>query len=164
MAKAITQINVQEKTEEERKKQIHQDMLDQIADNQESIRTTLDIIEELQQAGVLDMAKGLLRMREEIGSISIDKVNEPGMHHLIKNGFHAIAFIEKLDPKDIEQIMEGTVQGLDHLSKETEKGEPVGVWGLLKMMRDPHVMTALSAMGAFLHGFGEGMERKEESR
>ncbi|RSL32353.1 DUF1641 domain-containing protein [Salibacterium salarium] len=161
MAKAITQIDIEEKTEAEQKKQIHDDILNQIADNHDSIQTTLDIVEELQQAGILDMLKGLLRMREQIGSISIDKINQPSMHHLIKNSFHTIEFIGKVDPEELEKMMNGMINGMERLSKETEKTEDTGMWGLFKTMRDPHVLSALSYMTAFLNGFGEEMGKKE---
>ncbi|MFB4164502.1 DUF1641 domain-containing protein [Alteribacillus sp. JSM 102045] len=161
MAKAITQINIQEKTEEEKDQQIQKDLLKQITDNHESIQTTLEIIEELQQAGILDMAKGLLRMREKIGSISIEKVNQPSMHHLIKNGFHAIEFVGKIEPEELEKMMNGVIHGMERMSKETEKDEEISMWKMFKTMRDPHVMTALSYLTAFLNGMGEEMGKKK---
>ncbi|RSL34737.1 DUF1641 domain-containing protein [Salibacterium salarium] len=161
MAKPITQIDVQEKTEKEQKQQIHEDILNQIADNHDSIQTTLEIVEELQQAGILDMIKGLLRMRGQIGSISIDKINQPSMHHLIKNSFHMVEFVGKVEPDELEKMMNGMMKGMERLSKETEKTGDTGMWGLIKTMRDPHVLTALSYMTAFLNGFGEEMVNKE---
>ncbi|WP_158737858.1 DUF1641 domain-containing protein [Alteribacillus sp. YIM 98480] len=161
MAKAITQINIQEKTAEEKQQQIQKDLLKQITDNHESIQTTLEIVEELQQAGMLDMAKGLLRMREKIGSISIDKINQPSMHHLIKNGFHAIEFIGRVEPEELEKMMNGVIHGMERMAKETEKDEETSMWKMFKTMRDPHVMTALSYLTAFLNGMGEEMGKKK---
>lgn len=161
MAKAITQINIQEKTAEEKQQQIQKDLLKQITDNHESIQTTLEIVEELQQAGMLDMAKGLLRMREKIGSISIDKINQPSMHHLIKNGFHAIEFIGRIEPEELEKMMNGVMHGMERMAKEIEKDEETSMWKMFKTMRDPHVMTALSYLTAFLNGMGEEMGKKK---
>ncbi|SDH60957.1 Uncharacterized conserved protein YjgD, DUF1641 family [Alteribacillus persepolensis] len=166
MAKAITQINVQKKTEEERQRQLQQDLLNQLTENHQSLDTIFDIVDELNKAGVLDMVKGFLRMRDQIGSISIEKVNQPSMHHLIKNGFHAIEFIGKLEPEKLEKMMDGLVHGLDRMAKETEKQEEVSMWKMFKLMRDPHVLTALSYLTAFLNGMGEelGTNRQQEGR
>ncbi|WP_240376696.1 DUF1641 domain-containing protein [Bacillus piscicola] len=164
MAKAITQIDIHKETEQEQQRKAHEALLGQIADNRESIQTTLEILEELQQSGVLDMARSALKMREKIGAISIDTINQPSVHHLIKNSFNVVEFIGKIEPEELERMLNGLALGMERLSEEVEKNEKVSKWGLIKTMSDPHVLSALSYLTAFLNGMGEEMVRKNAKR
>ncbi|GAA0326056.1 hypothetical protein GCM10008967_15790 [Bacillus carboniphilus] len=161
MAKAIQQIERKQKNAEEERTEDLAAILTQIAENREAIQTSLMILQELHQAGILDMLKGLLRTREKVGSIAIEQINQPGMHNIIKNGMSAVQLLSSLDPNQLKQIFGGLSHGLHKASEGNEKKEQASMWGLMKSMRDPNVRTSLNTMVHFLNGMGEGLNQKQ---
>jgi len=161
MAKAIKQIDRIKQNEEEEKEQALSDILNQLADNREALTNTLEILNELQKTGILDMVRGLLRTRDKVGSIAIEQINQPSMHNMIKNGFNMIEFLGELDPDQVQKIMNGMHSGVDKTSEGMKKDETIGIWGMMKSIRDPHVNRSITTMFNFLEGMGEGLDKKQ---
>ncbi|SET37374.1 Uncharacterized conserved protein YjgD, DUF1641 family [Salinibacillus kushneri] len=161
MAKAITQIEKNQKNIQEERAEDLAAIVDQIADNREVIQDTLIILQELHNTGVLDMLKGLLRTREKVGAIAIEQLNQPAMHNMIKNGMNTIGLLSEMDPDQLQAIFGGLNQGLEKAAESTKKQEEMGIWGLMKSMRDPNVRTSMNTMVNFLNGMGSGLKSSE---
>jgi uncharacterized protein YjgD (DUF1641 family) len=161
MAKAIKQIERKQSNVEEERAEDMEAILKQIADNREAIQDSLIILEELHQSGILDMLKGFLRTKEKIGSIAMEQINQPGMHNIIKNGMSGVELLSSIDSDQLKQLLGGLTQGLQKASESTQKKEQIGVWGLLKSMKDPNVNASLNTMIHFLNGMGEGLNNKQ---
>jgi len=161
MAKAIKQIEKITQSEEEVKSQALTDILNQLADNREALTTTLEILNELQETGMLDMVRGLLRTKEKVGSIAVEQLNQPAMHNVIKNGFNLIEFLGELDPDQLQHIMSGMHSGVDKTAEGMKQDQTIGIWGMMKSIRDPHVNRSITTMFNFLEGMGEGLDKKQ---
>lgn len=157
MAKAIKQIEKTTPSSEELHDQDIAALLKQIAENRQAISTSLNILNELQQTGVLDTLNGLLKTRVKVASIAMEQVNQPSMHNIIRNGFNTIEFLGALDPEKLKVILNAVSKGLDETSERIGQNEPIGLWGMMKTIRDPDVNTALSSMLGFLNGMGKEM-------
>ncbi|WP_174727751.1 DUF1641 domain-containing protein [Mesobacillus harenae] len=157
MAKAIRQIEKTTPSSEELHDQDITALLKQIVENRQAISTSLNILNELQQTGVLDTLNGLLKTRVKVASIAMEQVNQPSMHNIIKNGFNTIEFLGALDPEKLKVILNAVSKGLDETSERIGQNEPIGLWGMMKTIRDPDVNTALSSMLGFLNGMGKEM-------
>lgn len=164
MAKATKQIERKGNRLEEERNDDLSAILNQIADNRESIQIWLDIIHELHQIGILDMIKGLLRTREKVGAIAMEQINQPGMHNIIKNGMSGFQLLAAMDADQLKQIMDGFSRGMQKASENTQHQEQIGMWGLLRSMQDPNVKKTLNILVHFLNGMGEGLQthRKNE--
>ncbi|MRG85250.1 DUF1641 domain-containing protein [Salinibacillus xinjiangensis] len=161
MAKAITQIEKKQKNLQEERAEDLSAIVNQIADNREVIQDTLVILQELHEAGMIDMLKGFLRTREKVGTIAIEQLNQPGMHNIIKNGMNTIGLLANMNPDQLKAIFGGLNQGLEKAAKSTESQEQLGMWGLMKSMKNPSVKTSLNTMVSFLEGMGDGLNNKE---
>jgi uncharacterized protein YjgD (DUF1641 family) len=157
MAKAIRQIEKNQKSEVEQQAESLQELLTMISKNSEAIKSTLEILQELQKAGILDMINGLLKTKDKVGVIAMDQLNQPSMHRTIKNGINALQFIGELDPDKMKRMMHGINTGLDHLNDEAQQNKI----GILKAMRDPNVKASISTAFSFLQGMGEGLENNK---
>lgn len=183
MARPIKQIERHIPTEAELQAQSLGILLKALTDHTESILKMLDIVKELDQAGVLDIADAALKNRVPISAIGIDMIEGMNLPPLIKNGFTLIQVLGKLDPKELEKLIKALGAGLDHLGDlhsdssqtvyETDKpskvgkksshddGKPPGMLGLLGMMRDPDVRSSLSVGLHFLKAMGGEFSKKE---
>jgi uncharacterized protein YjgD (DUF1641 family) len=158
MAKAIKHIDKKQPNAVEEQTEALGEILKLIAENREAITTSLEIIKELHTAGILDVVKGALRTREKIGVIAIEQMNQPEMHRTIRNGIYAMEFLGQLDPDKLKTLFNGISHGLEKTADDHH--EKIGMWGLLKAMRDPGVNASLTTMLNFLNGMGEEIGKK----
>ncbi|QHS22378.1 DUF1641 domain-containing protein [Virgibacillus sp. MSP4-1] len=161
MAKAITQIEKKRKSKQEERTEDLSAIINQIADNREIIQDTLIILQELHATGVLDMLKGLLRTREKVGQIAIEQINQPGMHNIIKNGMNTIGLLAEMDSDQLKAMFSGLNTGLEKAAESAKAQEEVGLWGLMKSVRDPNVRTSMNTMVNFLEGMGNGLNQQK---
>ncbi|WP_433958398.1 DUF1641 domain-containing protein [Cytobacillus horneckiae] len=163
MAKAITNIEKYIKNKDEEKQESIQQVLDAVSENSEALITFIDILKELHEFGVLDIVQGALKNREEIGVIAVSQFNQPGMHHIMKNGMNAIQFLAKLEPDKLNTILQGVEHGIERLA-DTQNNKSLGLWGMGKAMFDPNVSLALGSMVNFMRGMGEGMNETDKDK
>jgi uncharacterized protein YjgD (DUF1641 family) len=159
MAKAIRQIEKIQSSAQEEQAQDIAVILKQISENREAITSSLEILNELQNSGVLNILKGVLKAREKAAAIALEQINQPSMHNTIKNGFNAFEFLGTLDPEKLKIILNGISKGLDETSDMNGKNESISVWGMMKSIRDPDVNAALIFMMGFLKGMGKEIEK-----
>jgi uncharacterized protein YjgD (DUF1641 family) len=156
MAKAISHIEIKSKSKDEEQAESLTELLSFIADNKESITTTLEIIKELHSAGLLDIIKGFLKTRDKIGVIAMDQINQPSMHRTIKNGIQAVQLLGELDPDNLSMLLNAANSGLENT---TESNEKLSKWGMLKSINDPNVSSSFSMMIKFLKGMGKELNK-----
>lgn len=183
MARPIKQIERHIPTEVELQAQSLGLLIKALTDNTESILKMLEIVKELDRAGVLDIADAALKNRIPISAIGIDMIEGMNLPPLIKNAFTLVQVLGKLDPKELEKLIKALGAGLDHLGDlhadssqqlyETDKpskvgkknshsdDHPPGMLGLLGMMRDPDVRSSLSVGLQFLKAMGGELSKKE---
>jgi uncharacterized protein YjgD (DUF1641 family) len=160
MAKPIKQIEKKQATPEEIQTQAVNDLLVTLTESRESLTKTLEIVQELQNAGILDMIKGFLKTREKLSVLAVEQLNQPSMHRIIKNGFGAVEFIGELDPDKLKTIMNAVNAGLEKSDKELKSQEQIGMWGMVKALRDPHINASLVMLLNFLQGMGSELDKK----
>lgn len=152
MAKPIREIKVNKQNPMEEQADSLNEIISLIAKNKESITTALEIIQELNSAGLLDMIKGLLKTRNKVGVLVIDQLNQPSMHRTIKNSMQAIQLFGKLDSDKLNILLNASNRGLEYATDHDEK---LSKWGLIKSLNDPNVMSSISTMMSFLKGMGK---------
>lgn len=154
MAKAISHIEVNKKTPAENQAESLAEILSLINENRQAITTSLEIIQELHSAGLLDIMKGLLKTRDKIGVIAIDQLNRPSMHRTIENGINTIQLFSEINPDKMKTMLSAANKGLEQM------GESNGSkWGLIKSMGDPDIQSSLSTMIGFLKGMGKELSK-----
>ncbi len=162
MAKQISDIEKQTLSEQEERAEALSKILDMTADNYDGIMTLLEIIEELQETGVLDMLKGFLRTRDKVGALAVEQLNQPMMHRVIKNGTNAFQFLGGIDPAQLQTIMNGISQGMDNSAvRMTSDDQTIGLWGMMKKMRDPDVSASMKTILGFMEGMGQEFNNKK---
>lgn len=157
MAKAITHIEKRVPNAAEEQAEAIQDILNAAAQNKEALLILMDIVSQLHNAGLLEMAQGFLTNRHKVGVIGLQQLNKSGAQRIIKNGMGAVQFLTKLDPAKLDMLLGAMASGVDEASEAQAEHRQLGLAGLYKTMRDPEVQTSLGVMMNFLRGMGKGL-------
>jgi uncharacterized protein YjgD (DUF1641 family) len=158
MAKPITHIEKKIPNPIEEQAESLSEILSLVAKNREAITTSLEILQELQSAGVLDLLKGFLKTREKVGVLAIQQINTPEMHNTIKNGINLLQLIGQIEPDRLKTLLHAANKGLESMGGTNDK---ISKWGLLKLMNDPDVLSSLSTMTGFLQGMGKELNSQK---
>jgi uncharacterized protein YjgD (DUF1641 family) len=157
MAKATTRIEkaipdaVQEQAQS-----LHM-LLQAVAENRDALLMLMDIVKELNELGLLEAIHAMLKNRHDISVIGITQLNKPGAQRIVKNGMNALQFLSSINPAELEPLLKGMSNGVKYAAEaDTDKGQ-MGLFGMMKSMRDPEVATSLQVMFNFLRGMGHGV-------
>lgn len=156
MAKAITNIEKRVPDQLEVETEAIQQIAKAVANHREPLMKSLDILNELNQMGVLDALQGMLKNRQQIGVIAIDQMNKPGAHRIIKNGMETMQFLSKVNPSNLQTILNGIAAGVEQ-AVDHEPNKKKGLWELFRTLRKPEILSSLSMMTKFLQGMGRGL-------
>ncbi|WP_411345309.1 DUF1641 domain-containing protein [Paenibacillus sp. WLX1005] len=168
MARAINKIERHVPTEAELQAESLTQIIGAIADNKEAILKTVDIVKELNEAGVLDIASAALKNRTEVGIHGVKLINALNVPPLLRNLFTLTEMVGSIDPIEMNRLLSALGNGLEHISEidPTNKQygdhfdkEPPGMLGLLKTMRDPDVRTTLAFGLHFLKAMGSELNK-----
>ncbi|MDB4867409.1 MAG: hypothetical protein JWR03_1742 [Cohnella sp.] len=159
MAKSITNIEKRLPNQEEEDAKAVQQLLKAVGNQRQALLGLLDVVEELQKLGVIDMMRGMLKNSKDIGEIAIEQVNKPGAHRIIKNGMAAVQFVSQVDPSKLQTLLSGLTQGMDAAVEQEPGRKHGGFWGVIKTAREPAVMSSIAMMMRFLKGMGNGLKQ-----
>ncbi|BCJ86163.1 DUF1641 domain-containing protein [Effusibacillus dendaii] len=163
MARAITHIEKQLPNPEQEQVQAIGQILEAVAESRDTLLMTLDILKELHASGVLNILQGILKNRQQIGAIAFTQLNQPGIHHGLKNLIGLAQFLGKLDPAQLQTMLNGVARGLEQSGTHAAETKPIGLWNMGKMLRDPDVNASINMMLQFLRGMGEGINGNRSS-
>jgi uncharacterized protein YjgD (DUF1641 family) len=158
MAKAISYIERKLPTDEELQAESLADVLKAISDNRQAILAFLDILKEMENSGMLDIIRGIMKNRTSLGSVGMEFINVANIPNMLKNVIMASQFLGRIEPKDTEKLINGLDSGLKKAMKKEE--ESISMLGLLGLLRDPDVKTTLSKGLHLLQGMGKSLNSK----
>jgi uncharacterized protein YjgD (DUF1641 family) len=159
LAKAITHIDSGVPTAEEQRERAKEELLEAAAKNKESILLLLDIVNDLKQAGLLEMAHAFISNSHQIGVIGMNQLNKSGAQNMIKNSIGAAQFLAKLEPGKLELLLGALASGADNALRKSGKTEKVGVFGMLKELGNPDIRASFGFLLNFLRGVGKHLQR-----
>lgn len=159
MAKATTHIEKKVPTPAEENAEAVREIMDALVKNKDSLLLLMDVVNELHETGILEAADAFLKNRHKIGVIGLNQLNKSGAQRIIKNGMGSLQFLTKLDPAKLETMLSAVASGVDQATEPPSDNKKMGVWGMVKTMRDPEVQTSLSVLMNFLRGMGNGLQK-----
>jgi uncharacterized protein YjgD (DUF1641 family) len=96
----------------------------------EALINVYDILQELQDRGVLELAKGALGSSERVLEILVNVVNKPEMIRGMRNLIILANVADALEPELLESLQPAIKQALT----EARKANPHGFWQIAKML------------------------------
>lgn len=142
--KEITLIQKKVITEEEKKQQLSDELLTQLAENREAVEETMQLLSQLQQAGILDAAISLLAAKEDVSKIAVEQLNREPVKNALNNMMGAGEALSSVDPEITKQITSSLVTGLQFATEELQKGKKTKVMDFFKVLKDPDINRAIT--------------------
>lgn len=161
MAKSIRHIEKSIPNPKQEQTEAITEVLEKLAENREALLASLDILNGLHQAGVLDIINGLLKSRHKVGAIALAQLNHKGTYSIVKNLFAVIEFFSSVDPVHLKNILEGVENGLERSAEAIKNNEQMSLWEMFRSVRDPDVNKSITTFMNILSGFGEELGNKQ---
>ena len=119
----------------------------------EALLSIYQILQELQDRGVLDLAKGMLGSSEQVLQILVNVANTPEMIRGIRNIMILAKVANSFEPEIFEALEQGVQEGL----AEARKPNPTGFWQLAKKILSRESRRVLIATASILQAVGKSL-------
>ncbi|QQE79024.1 DUF1641 domain-containing protein [Alicyclobacillus sp. SO9] len=157
MASPSTSIHREQPNEAELLSQSLQELTVTLTQHSSAIVSLLKLVAELEESGVLQTLTALLKAKNEVLAVALEQITKPGTVNAIENLLSVVQAVQKVDGKQVQSVLQALTQGLEvghaHLKEKPE----VGVFDLVRALRDPAVSRSMSLVLGGLKGFGEGL-------
>ncbi|MGM7722106.1 DUF1641 domain-containing protein [Metabacillus sp. Hm71] len=164
MAKPITKIKEPVFSEEETQANRLESVIQNLAENADGIQETIKLLQELHESGVLEAVNCLIEAKEKVAKIAVGQMLRPPVTNAINNGMAAAGALTELDPEMTKKILNGMTRGIQTAEKELRANKKMGVFDLVKLMRDTDVNRALTFSFYLLQGIGSGLKEHSQGK
>jgi|SRR3954453_4240805 uncharacterized protein YjgD (DUF1641 family) len=158
MAKPIKVIQRTELTDEQKKMHSLENLLSGVAQNKDSLLETLNLIQELHDSGIMDALGSLLKAKEKAAKIAVGQLTRQPVTNMINNAMAAGGILTELDPETTNKLAQSLTAGLKKAEQGLEADYKLGLFDLMKALKDPDINRALGFGFNLLKGMGEGLK------
>lgn len=158
MAKPIKIVQKTELTEEQKKMQSLENLLSGVADNKDALLETLNLLQELHDSGIMDALGSLLKTKEKAAKIAVGQLSREPVTNMINNTMAAGGILTELDPETTGKLAKGLTNGLQKAQQGLDEDSKVGLFDLMKALKDPDINRAIGFGFNLLKGMGEGLK------
>jgi len=158
MAKPIKVIQKTEPTEEQKKMHSLEKLLSGVSQNTDSLLETLNLIQELHDSGMMDALGSLLKAKEKAAKIAVDQLTRQPVTNMINNAMAAGGILTELDPETTSKLAKSLTAGLKKAEQGLEADSKLGLFDLMKALKDPDINRAVGFGLNLLKGMGEGLK------
>jgi uncharacterized protein YjgD (DUF1641 family) len=160
MATPITQITKRQLTPEEEKEKKLGELETLLVQQDQALNKILEITGELNDAGILDAVRAMVKARENLTGIAVHQASREPVTNLINNAMKAAAVVTAIDPNTTARIMNSVKSGLDEAELHRDNPKKIGVLKLAKAVFDPDINRSIRFGLNFLKGMGRELGRK----
>ncbi len=163
MAIPITTIKKKELTAEESKRQKLDELQSLIAEQDHVINKILEITGELDDAGVFDALKAMVKAKDELAKIAVEQAGREPVTNLINHALNASGVVAAIDPEVTAKIGASVKSGLEEAELYRDNGHKVSIFELMGALNDPDTNRAIKFGLDFLKGMGKELGRDTRS-
>ncbi|WP_019119565.1 DUF1641 domain-containing protein [Brevibacillus massiliensis] len=158
MARPITRIARTPVTEKERQNQAVENVIEVLAKNADGIQEAIKLLQELHNSGILGALNAAVEAKEEIAKIVVGQMGRPPVTNMINNALAAAGELTAVNPEMTKKLMSGLAKGLQKAEEGSRTEAAIGIFDLIKALRDPDVNRAIAFGINLLKGVGEGLK------
>jgi uncharacterized protein YjgD (DUF1641 family) len=167
MAKAVKTIRRIELTEEEKHRHEVQEIEDALINHKDAILEVLQIVQHMQDKGILAMLRGLFGQGEAVLDVLVKKMNHPETTNFIKNILLMAGTLGTIDVKQLEPIILKVNSGIARMAEKRDvyenENEQTGYFDLIRSIKDPDVNRSITMLLTFLKGMGQDTAHNERN-
>lgn len=158
MAKPIRDIKKVELSEENKQTQSLESLLSEVAQNKDSLLETLHLLQELHSSGILEALNSLVQAKEDVAKIAVGQMTREPVTNIINNAMAAGGALTKLNPEMTQKLMGSLTTGLEKAEQGLYSDKKIGVFDLMKALKDPDLNRAIGFGLNLLKGVGKGLK------
>jgi uncharacterized protein YjgD (DUF1641 family) len=165
MAKAVKTIKRIELTEEEIHRREVQEIEDALINHKDALLEVLQIVQHMQDKGILAMLRGLFGQGEAVLDVLVKKMNHPETTNFIKNILLMAGTLGTIDVKQLEPVILKVNSGIAMLADKRDENEKeqTGYFDLIRSIKDPDVNRSITMLLTFLKGMGQDTAHNERN-
>jgi uncharacterized protein YjgD (DUF1641 family) len=126
----------------------------------------LKLLQALQERGVLQLVIALFNRGDKVLAKLMDVLADETATNLLQSGITMMEGLSNIDAKAISRSFNGVKSGLENVGKSpdaSEKRKPLGMFALMKQLKDPDVNAAISFGLDFMKGVGHAIRTGDNS-
>ena len=127
----------------------------------EAVLAAYEVLQELHNRGVLEIARGALAASDEILEKVVASVRTPEGIRAIRNLLSLRQILGSIDPEWLKGISQAIPEGIAAATAERDK--PIGFFALLRRVTSKDSLRGLAAVIDFLQAFGRHLHSFESS-
>lgn len=158
MAKPITKIHFNAPSAEEIQQQKLNELQALLAEQEAAMNKILNITGELNDAGLLDAVQAMVKAKDDITGIAVGQLASDPATNLIKNVLQASGLLASINPELSEKLSESVQRGLHEAELANATPQQLGLFDVLKSLKDPDINRAINFGLNFLKGMGKGLD------
>jgi uncharacterized protein YjgD (DUF1641 family) len=126
-------------------------------DHAQALLSVFDIVQELHDKGLLEIAKGGLGSGEKVLKIAVEAANSPEVLQGIRNFVILSKLFASLDPKLLEHLAGAVPKAL----KEAKEEKPPGLFALLGMLTNHDTRRILGISTRVVESLGRHLGKQD---
>ncbi|MHB1628799.1 MAG: helical membrane plugin domain-containing protein [Bacilli bacterium] len=142
---------------EDSSEQALRDIAAALAAHKDAVIAGLGLLQALHDAGVLEVAAGLLAAGDDVLAVILAQLNGQGAQKIIQNMVQLAKGLSGIDPEQLELALSSVTAGLQAALAQPDRASRLGVVDLWQAFRDPDVNASLALWLGFLQGMGKGI-------
>ena len=128
-------------------------------DHAEAMLAAYEVLQQLHDRGVLELARGMLAAGDDILEKVVDQVRTPEAVRAIRNLIFWQHILGSIEPDWFKGIFKAIPEGLAKATAEPDK--PIGLFGLMRRLMTKDGLRGLAAATDFLQAFGRHLQSDE---
>ncbi len=157
MAEPIQTITRMAQTDREREAAALEHLVSTIAQNRDVLEETIGLLQELHTSGLLEALSALLAAREKVAKILVEQAVRPEVTTLLNHLMCVAGGLTRVEPETTGTLMSGLSQGIQRGQEMAQTDQKIGLFDLVRAVKDPDVNRSLKFAVGFLGGFGKAL-------
>jgi uncharacterized protein YjgD (DUF1641 family) len=143
------------------RKELHEKLERAPDDHAEAVLAAFELLQEMHDQGILEMARGALSVRDEILGTLAKDASSPEAIRAIRNLLFWRRVLGSIEPDCFQSIFSAIPEGIGLATRQRDK--PVTLFGLLRRVASRDSLRAMAAGMDFLQAFGRHLLATEKT-
>jgi|GEM_PF-3097165 len=127
----------------------------ELAASSESLRALLELLQLLDERGILRFTTDLLREEERVLEVVSERFRPEDLRRAVRNLEVLLRTFRDLDPGTLGALAHDVPAALEEAHR-AERDRPIGIFEIVSTLRDPEVNRGVRMVLGFLRGIGRG--------
>ncbi|MQR96296.1 DUF1641 domain-containing protein [Fictibacillus phosphorivorans] len=163
MAKAIKNVQKQTITAEEKRSNDLREVEDALIQNKTAILQTLEILNHMNEKGILPLLNGLFGQGDKVMDIAVKAMDKPENTNTLKNLLLLLGTLGMINVKQLEPFLLKIDAGIARVAEHKDTDEKTSYFDIVRSLKDPEINKAVTILMQFLKGMGQETEHYEKT-